>query len=84
MRKPRSLYLFSLSNSSQEKRSREVELQKRFNRRMFDTLYNLKDAFVTADKDYSGFIEKGELKDVLKEVMGICAGLSVSLDLSLS
>jgi hypothetical protein len=41
---------------------------------MFDTLYNLKDAFNTADKDQSGFIEKGELKDVLKDVMGICAG----------
>jgi hypothetical protein len=60
--------------SAKEKRSHEIELQRRFNRRMFDTLYNLKDAFQTADKDNSGFIEKGELKDVLKDVMGISAG----------
>jgi hypothetical protein len=50
---------------------------------MFDTLYNLKDAFNTADKDQSGFIEKGELKDVLKDVMGICAG-TLSLPCALS
>jgi hypothetical protein len=34
-----------LSFSLQEKRDREIELQKVFNRRVFDTFYNMKDAF---------------------------------------
>lgn len=65
--------LWGLYDDAKQKRNQEVQLQKMFNRRMFDSLYNLKDAFLKADKDSSGFIEMSELKEVLKDTMGIYA-----------
>lgn len=60
-------------SDAKEKRIREKELQKMFNKRVFDTFYNMKEAFHNADTDGSGFIEKNELKAVLKDTMDIDA-----------
>mmetsp|Transcript_4357 Transcript_4357/g.6694 ORF Transcript_4357/g.6694 Transcript_4357/m.6694 type:complete len:190 (-) Transcript_4357:40-609(-) len=60
-------------SEAKAKRVREKELQKMFNKRVFDTFYNMKEAFHNADTDGSGFIEKEELKAVLKDTMNIAA-----------
>ncbi|CAE7455794.1 CML6, partial [Symbiodinium microadriaticum] len=63
--------LWSNYEEAKEKRDREIELQKVFNRRVFESFYNMKAAFSEADSDKSGFIERNELVAVLSSTMGI-------------
>lgn len=69
--KSEATMLWGNYEEAKEKRTREIELQKVFNRRVFDSFYNMKEAFDNADKDKSGYIEREELVDVLQSTMGI-------------
>ncbi|KDO28494.1 hypothetical protein SPRG_06733 [Saprolegnia parasitica CBS 223.65] len=58
-----------------------ARLRHTFNRQIFGTFNNMKDAFKAADKDRSGFVEPSELVALLHDVLGIQASERDILDL---